>query len=354
LQETAGDYGVLQQFAPQNASTWWAIVESNLKPKTFVVRTSDSGKHWRDVTPPLRRVSSSFFLGAATAWVEAGALHSARTAALYRTLDGGRTWRRLGSVASECQLDFVDQRHGWCVAVGAATGSETVRLYRTVDGGSSWRLVSRTGLYDRGSTPGALPFSCDKTLTFTSPRFGWAASYCAGGSPYLYESRDGGARWQRLATVPLPKGLPTPPAGEGLSVPAVSGSRLAVSVEIGGSPRGATAVATSANGGRSWRTRLVPGSLRYWKVDLVDVDHWTLSDGSTLRATNDAGLHWRHWTSRVSMKDSVGATLALNFLSPRLGFAVPEGNSGPLWWTRDGGSSWRALKIVAGPFTVPR
>ena len=350
----AGDYAVLQRFVPQSATTWWAIVASNLKPKSFVVQTTDSGRHWRAVTPPVKLVSSSAFLGRDEAWLEGGALFPSRTAPLYRTVDGGRTWRRLGSVPSECQLDFVDERHGWCISIGAATGSETVRLLRTVDGGSTWTLVSRTGLYDARSMPGALPYRCDKTLAFTSPRVGWAASYCGGGTPYLYASRDGGARWHALAPVPLPRGLPTAPAGEGLSLPAVSGSRLALSVEIGGSRHGATAIATSASSGRTWRTRLVPGPLRYWKVDLIDIRHWRLSDGTTLLATDDAGRHWRRSTYAVRMKDSVGATLALDFLSPRLGFAVPDANAGPLWWTHDGGATWRPVKITAGPFTLPR
>jgi len=30
----ATDYGVLERFAPQSATTWWAIVESNLRAKT--------------------------------------------------------------------------------------------------------------------------------------------------------------------------------------------------------------------------------------------------------------------------------------------------------------------------------
>jgi hypothetical protein len=67
----ASDVVVLQRFAPQSASTWWA----------------------------------SFFLGGHTGWVDTGALHPPRTEAIYRTLDGGRTWRQLGSVPSECQLE---------------------------------------------------------------------------------------------------------------------------------------------------------------------------------------------------------------------------------------------------------
>jgi photosystem II stability/assembly factor-like uncharacterized protein len=345
---------VLQRFAPRSATTWWAIVESNRRPKAFVVRTIDSGKHWLEVSPPVNLVSSISFVGGDDAWVEAGTLFAgALTEPLYRTLDGGRSWQRLAQVRTDCQLDFVDERHGWCVWIGAAAGSAGVQLYRTSDGGSTWSMVSRTGLYDTGSTPGALPYACDKTISFTAPRLGWAASYCNGGSANLYGSKDGGARWHALAPIALPKGLATQPAGEGLSLPAVSGSQLALSVEIGGSARGATAIATSTNGGKSWRAHLVPGPPRYWTVDLIDVRHWRLSDGTRMLASDDAGRHWRSWQPAVKMKDSVGTPLTLDFLSPRLGFAVPDGNHGSLWWTRDGGTSWKPLTITAGPFTVP-
>ena len=349
----SADSGVLQRFAPQSATTWWAIVQSNLTARSWVVRTVDSGGHWRDVSAPVKIVASSAFVGRGAAWVEAGALRPGRTAPLYRTLDGGRTWRLVGSVESDCQLDFVDLRHGWCIAIGPATGSETIGLFRTTDGGATWALASRTGLYDKDSTPRALPYACDKTIAFTTTRAGWAAQYCSGGSPHLYASRDGGTHWRALAHVPLPKRL-GPPAGEGLSRPVVSGSRLAVSVDVGGGPRGATVIATSKDAGKSWQTQFVPGSLRYWTVDLIDVQHWLLGDGTTLLSTADAGRHWRTWRPAVRMKDSVGGTLALRFLSPQLGFAIPNGNSGPLWWTRDGGSTWRPIKISAGPFTVPR
>jgi photosystem II stability/assembly factor-like uncharacterized protein len=349
----SADYGLLQRFAPQSATTWWAIVQSNLTARTWLMRTVDSGGHWQDVTPPVKIVASSAFVGSRAAWIEAGALRPGRMEPLYRTFDGGRTWRHVGTVQSECDLDFVDLRHGWCVAIGGALGSETVDVSRTVNGGSTWTPVSHTGIGDRGSTAGALPFGCDKTIAFTSAQVGWAAQYCAGGTPHLFSSRDAGARWRPLGAIPLPKRISSP-AGEGLSQPALSGSRITVSVDVGGGPLGATFIAASQNDGKSWRTQLVPGVLRYWTVDLIDVRHWILGDGTTLISTADAGRRWHSWTPSVRMKDNVGAQLSLRFLSPRLGFAIPDGNGGPLWWTQDGGATWRPIRITAGPFTVPR
>ena len=54
------------------------------------------------------------------------------------------------------------------------------------------------------------------------------------------------------------------------------------------------------------------------------------------------------------MTDAVGTPLSLDFLLPRLGFAVPDGNGGPLWSTRDGGTNWKPVRIAAGRFTLPR
>jgi hypothetical protein len=54
------------------------------------------------------------------------------------------------------------------------------------------------------------------------------------------------------------------------------------------------------------------------------------------------------------MNDSVWSPLNLDFLSRRLGFAIPEAKAGPPRWTRDGGKTWQPMTIAAGPFTQPR
>jgi photosystem II stability/assembly factor-like uncharacterized protein len=347
-----GDFGDLQQFAPRSATTWWAVVANNFTGRSKVVRTTDGGRHWRDLRPPVKIVGSSSFVGNDTAWIEAGALHPPRFEPVYRTLDGGRTWRRLANVPDGCELDFVDGRDGWCAWIGAALGSSGVRLYRTSNGGSSWTLVSRTNLVGGSSTPGSLPSACDKAVTFTSPTVGWATSACAFWPPFIYRSTDGGAHWNALARIPRPAAMSKPEDG-GLHAPTVDGADVTLAVDVCCGVRGTTAIVTSDDGGRSWRTISVPGPLGYRSTALIDARQWRVTDGSRVSATDDGGKTWRTWTPDARLKDEVGSPLNLMFLTPSLGFAVPDGNGGQLQQTSDGGMTWKPVKIRTGHFTLP-
>lgn len=347
------DVGALQAFAPESSTTWWAILESSLDSHAYVVRTSDSGQSWQNVfTPAGQAISASAFLSVDTAWIAPG--DQATSPPLYRTTDGGRSWQRVGTDPGGCELEFVDLLHGWCIDIGAAGGSETVGLERTTDGGATWSEVSRTGPPPGGgSTPGSLPFGCDKAITFSSDTVGWASSFCNGGSPYLYRTVDAGVHWYPLPTIPLPPGTPKP-AGAGLSRPAVRGSNLAVAESIGGT--GATVIATSSNNGQSWKSQLISSSTQPWNVDLIDPTHWRLTNGTELMATDDAGAHWRTSTLTVAMNGpgTFGLADTLDFLTPLQGWAMPgTDGGGPFWWTDNGGATWKPVKIAAGPYLFP-
>ena len=342
----SGSSGSLQLFVPTSATTWWAVVGDSVRPVSSVVRTTDSGRQWRTVTPPVGLIASSFFLNAEAGWVEAdSSLTTPRTREpVYRTLDGGRSWQRIATVPQNCQLHFVDAIHGWCTYVGGALGSAIVDLSRTTDGGATWAVVSHTGIDAGSSTPGSLPFGCEKTISFTSPTVGWASGLCAGTSAYLYRSTDGGSRWHLLPQVPLPKGSPSPEGVE-LGTPVVQGSDIAIAITIGGRP-GATAIATSADGGTTWRSQLVPTPPRYWVVGLLSPTRWDVTDGKMLMRSTNAGTSWVSSLPTVPLADfSRDGLGALRFLSPQLGFAIPGTNGGTLWWTVDGGLFWRPISI---------
>jgi photosystem II stability/assembly factor-like uncharacterized protein len=358
---TPADDGSLEQFVPSTPTVWWAVVDGTLSPQTVVARTFDSGQHWQNVTPPIDGTNeagaTAFFLNSLVAWITPQALVTPpgqqtedTLEPVYATADGGTSWRALGRVPNGCQLDFVDDVHGWCTVLGAASGSEAVWIYRTLDGGSTWTLVSRSAFAPGSSTPDALPVGCDKTITFTSPTLGWATSRCNGASAYLYSTDDGGLRWQEDPQIQLPNDAPVP-EGEGLGVPVVDGSDAALAVQDGGQP-GATAIATSTDGGHTWRSQLVPGDRQFWNVDLIDPSHWRLTNGTVLMATDDAGAHWRRWTPTVTMRGEDGVVLTLDFVSALTGWAVAGADGGPVWWTTDGGTTWQPVVIEAGPYRV--
>jgi hypothetical protein len=130
-----------------------------------------------------------------------------------------------------------------------------------------------------------------------------------------------------------------------MGLPTVVGNEVAVAVSFDGSS-GASVVATSADGGQTWRTQVVPGLRQPAIVDLIDPTHWIGTDGTILVSSHDGGTHWKRWKPAVAMRDASGTPLMLDFLSPTLGWAVSRDAGGPLWWTTDGGRTWMPIAVV--------
>lgn len=348
----------VQQLTPVDRRTWWVVLEGQTVDRDWVLRTTDGGRHWRDVSPPVPMVGSSDFLDADVGWAvptrlatPVGVSLSSLREPLYATADGGRAWKRLGMVPYGCQLDFVDHLHGWCTVIGAAAGSEGVQLVGTVDGGRTWHPVSPTAVYPAPSTPGALPFGCDKQLSFATPTVGLATEACNGGEPVLYRSTDGGARWSPIH-VPVPPGF-QPPYGDGFLMGSAvfDGSQVTVPVDYGvGAPRPRVrlAVYRSHDLGARWRLVPLPARLSSFP-DVVDATHWIGNDGTELTATDDGGRHWRTWRPDVRLVDHVGAAMRLQFLTPLVGWALPL-DGGATLTTTDGGHGWKPLTVDPGRF----
>jgi len=344
----------LHELTPISRRTWWVVLDGQAVDRDWVLRTTDGGGRWRDVSPPVPMVGSSDFLDADVGWIvptrlstPVGISLSRLRQPLYATTDGGRTWHRRGSVPWDCQLDFVDHLHGWCTAIGAAAGSEGVQLVGTDDGGTTWHPVSTTAPPPSPSTPGSLPFGCDKDLTFTTPTIGLATEACNGGEPVLYRSTDAGAEWTPIR-LPLPPGF-VPPYGDGFSTeaPVFDGSQVTVPIEfaVGGPPlpRIRVVVYRSDDDGASWHLVPLPSRISTFP-DVIDAAHWIATEGTTLTATADAGRHWRTWRPDVRLVDHIGEPMRLQFLTPLVGWALPLAG-GTTLTTTDGGLRWKPLVI---------
>lgn len=193
-----------------------------------VLRTSDGGKHWQDVTPqglPGHEVGYLYILDEQTAWLPAWSGHISPTW-LYRTVDAGASWQRFAwPQTSDAGITFVDQNHGWVIgapplelpalptttssARSAGTSSKPVNLQdlnqprppgklsllHTDDGGKTWQNM------------GPLTISGDShAVQFLDQQTGWMAVAHFGSSKdaknpvsftsALYITHDGGHTWK--------------------------------------------------------------------------------------------------------------------------------------------------------------
>lgn len=326
----------------------WALAEGDL------LRTTDGGAHWRDVTPRNSSggtigVYKMFVLSSSVAWVTT-------SSEVYRTMDGGRTWRS-GAAIHEgdiTAISFVNPRQGWLIAsLGFAAGSEFVDVYRTFDGGASWKKLAETSVEgERGGLPRA---GTKSNIVFSSATMGWITGpYVVVNGLYLYVTRDGARTW-RWQSLPLPPGLtlewyanPQPPKfftiQDGV-LPVLYALLNASRPEHGW----LVVFYTTHDGGRTWTyATLVQVPEQPWRrpaIGLAGMNHAWVLHGSTLYASSDGGRQWITMPPNPLLADVV----QLDFVSPKVGWAVRNSvstdiQSKPdlpfLLKTVDGGLTW--------------
>jgi photosystem II stability/assembly factor-like uncharacterized protein len=254
--------------------------------------TGTRAPHWapKDTGVPEVRFRGLSAVSRDTAWL------AGTRGTVLRTTDGGRSWRNVSPPgAAEVQfrdIEAFDARRAVVLAIGEGEAS---RVYRTDDGGATWTESFR-------NTDARAFYDC---LTFFDHRHGLAVSDPVDGRFRILSTRDGGRSWTVLP------GTGMPPALEGEAGFAASGQCLVsagpkdVWLATGGAAR--ARVLHSADRGRTWTATdaPVPGgdpARGVFALAFRDRAHGLAAGGDfrpdqaspdTAARTGDGGRTWR-------------------------------------------------------------
>ena len=303
-----------------------------------VLRSTDAGRHWSDVTPSPNADPVLFAVDDSAAWAAYGGF-TGGPYVIYRTTNGGGTWlqatpplQRGGIV----QLYFVDRAHGWAtVSLGAAAGSEGIAILRTIDGGASWSVIAQTSDPTTAqSSPSGLSFGCDKGfVAFGSTTVGVIPNECAGGPATLYRTTDGGFHWGLISLAQLDNRGGA--AGLGYSPTFLTSTDAILPASSYAAANQATpSLLVTHDAGATWRDFLVPvpGGIDFESA----TSGWLL--GSPIEVTNDGGATWR--PLRVPAPPFKSTDMQLQYLGRGIATAWSWSAA---FRTDDGAITWRAI-----------
>jgi photosystem II stability/assembly factor-like uncharacterized protein len=174
-----------------------------------VLRTTDGGATWQDVSPPdaaglqLRDVEAQSARRASVLSIGEG-----DASRIYATTDGGRSWRLTfandePAAFYDCMDFYAGGKYG--LALSDPVGGK-FRIAATDDWGRSWHVLPNDGMPP--ALVGEFAFAASGTCLVTKGRDAWFATGGAA-TARVFRSRDGGLNWT-VADAPIPS---TPSGG---------------------------------------------------------------------------------------------------------------------------------------------
>lgn len=321
----------LQAIRMVDANNGWVLTTKNA-----VLKTSDGGRHWQDVTPqnftsgvkPL-----SEFLTGQVAWL-AGMSGVNQPITILHTSDGGASWQTTtinnvtGGFVAET-LHFINTQQGWLVTANAEGMLHyTVNVYRTLDAGKTWTNVS-----------GALRLTAPSGISFANPQLGWFGVQWPGPASQVEKTANGGQSWQQV-TLPMPAGITSAQIGQTqTTAPVLIGANgiLPVHIDLNSTtPQSRLVLYTTHDSGATWTANTL-ANFDSNDVYALDVQHvWAeAAQGNVLYASSDGGKTW----SQLAQTPQHFA--ALSFADVHNGWAIDD--AGNLYQTTSGGANWQKL-----------
>jgi photosystem II stability/assembly factor-like uncharacterized protein len=311
---------------------------------TGVYETRDSGRHWRNITPPtlsrqpvlLSHVRGVYTFARRTIWLTL--FGDSRTAFMLASRDGGSTWHeaRLPDNATAVQgtLAFTSGRNGR--VLGALPGARNgVGLMVTANAGASWRRIA--------------------TVPFLGP-VSWSASEGIGVSPthqggsQLYRTTDRGVVWRRVFLPRIAGSISTIDRVQFLTPSVVFAAGVS---HPAGRSSGEPILAVSRDSGLHWRSLTPPRTSRV--VSSAQV-RFAVSGASSLvyyigtsrYFSDDMGRHWSITPVRLPHGYKlITVDVVTKTVSWGVAAGPARGNLYPNYVVRssDGGATWSLAGI---------
>lgn len=317
----------------------WAVTDIN------IVRTSDGGVKWYNVTPPEIEETGFgvdlFALDTEHAWMQKPDFENyPNSGTLYRTNDGGLTWKDSSVPFSRGDIYFLDEENGWVLAdLGVGAGSNAVAVYQTTDGGATWEQTYTNDPNDPNAQD-SLPLSGIKSdIVSLNMDTAWVSGVVyAPGEVYLFRTDDGGRSWTEVPMV-LPNGAQNFELGiDDGQMKLVSRRDGFIALRMSGEST-QTALYVTNDAGDTWTLMpmVIDGA---GETEFLSEEEAIIYEGEQFYVTHDAARTW----VAVSPDILFGETFAgMEFVNPMSGWVItldPTTNHRSLYRTSDGGATW--------------
>ncbi len=324
-----------------DAQQGWALSEHDeVSPVVYsIVRTTDGGQFWQDVTPRGYTLYWSLvnFLSPQVAWVVTPQ-RNMQTTQILRTTDGGQTWQG-STIATNgvSAIDFLDSQHGWLVS--SDDNDLHFDIWHAIDG-KTWRDIAHV-------TP---QLKADSQLHITGISFvnaptGWLTGSTVTNAPWFYVTHDGGQSWQAQALA-VPEQVQA--LNPGLWPPAFLNNHDGFLVMNGATlncaQQALTAIVyTTHDGGITWNSTSIT-NLNSMPSFISSMQGWGIADRA-LKITTNGGHSWENIPADAAFKSALDIQ-NIQFVSSTVGWASGRDQQKfPLLLkTTDGGRSWSVVK----------